>query len=215
MDLAPLLNASIPIQLHAFAALGAYGLGVVQLAAPKGTLPHRTVGYVWVGLMLVVGDSIIPPWTVGTVLCGVSVVLAIIGRRTQIGLGNQDSPRERPSTGLLPRALITLGIAGSVLAFLGDAVDGATYTLLRPAGPDGCQAVAREVSFLMAGKGQIYAVHPWGVGWRAGSWTADDGRRPIEEGTYTLSWGVGGGALLVRGDSGNPVWPGLHEVSCL
>lgn len=57
MDLAPLLNASIPIQLHAFAALGAFGLGVVQLAAPKGTLPHRTVGYVWVGLMLVVAIS--------------------------------------------------------------------------------------------------------------------------------------------------------------
>ena len=57
MDLAPLLNASIPIQLHAVAALGAFGLGVVQLAAPKGTLPHRTVGYVWVGLMLVVAIS--------------------------------------------------------------------------------------------------------------------------------------------------------------
>ena len=57
MDLAPLLNASIPIQLHAFAALGAFGLGAVQLAAPKGTLPHRTVGYIWVGLMLVVAIS--------------------------------------------------------------------------------------------------------------------------------------------------------------
>ena len=25
---------------------------MVQLAAPKGTLPHRTLGYVWAGLML-------------------------------------------------------------------------------------------------------------------------------------------------------------------
>lgn len=54
MSLAPLLNATLAIQLHAFAALGAFALGLVQLAAPKGTLPHRTIGYVWVALMAVV-----------------------------------------------------------------------------------------------------------------------------------------------------------------
>ena len=32
------------IQLHAFAAMAAFVLGAVQLAAPKGTLPHRTLG---------------------------------------------------------------------------------------------------------------------------------------------------------------------------
>jgi uncharacterized membrane protein len=52
---APLLAASPSIQLHAFAATGAFLLGAVQLAAPKGTLPHRIVGSVWVLLMLVVG----------------------------------------------------------------------------------------------------------------------------------------------------------------
>jgi len=57
MNLAPLLNAPVQIQLHAFAAMGAFALGVVQLAAPKGTLPHRTLGYVWVALMLVVAIS--------------------------------------------------------------------------------------------------------------------------------------------------------------
>jgi uncharacterized membrane protein len=30
------------------------GNHVLQFAAPKGTLPHRTVGWIWVGLMLVV-----------------------------------------------------------------------------------------------------------------------------------------------------------------
>ncbi len=49
MSLAPLLQASTPIQLHAFAALGAFALGTVQLAAPKGTLPHRIVGSIWLG----------------------------------------------------------------------------------------------------------------------------------------------------------------------
>ena len=57
MSLAPLLNAASAIQLHAFAAMAAFGLGAVQLAAPKGTLPHRTIGWIWVGLMAIVAAS--------------------------------------------------------------------------------------------------------------------------------------------------------------
>jgi uncharacterized membrane protein len=57
MSLAPLLNASPVIQLHAFAAMGAFALGIVQLSAPKGTIPHRTLGWIWVVLMLVVAGS--------------------------------------------------------------------------------------------------------------------------------------------------------------
>jgi uncharacterized membrane protein len=57
MTLAPLLQASPAIQIHAFAAMTAFGLGLVQLAAPKGTLPHRTLGWIWIALMLVVSVS--------------------------------------------------------------------------------------------------------------------------------------------------------------
>ena len=57
MSLAPLLEASGTIPLHAFAAMAAFALGIVQFTAPKGTLPHRTVGWVWVGLMAVVAAS--------------------------------------------------------------------------------------------------------------------------------------------------------------
>ncbi|HUI97947.1 MAG TPA: DUF2306 domain-containing protein [Xanthobacteraceae bacterium] len=57
MSLAPLLNASAAIQLHAFAAMSAFALGLVQLAAPKGTLPDRTIGWIWVALMLLVSIS--------------------------------------------------------------------------------------------------------------------------------------------------------------
>ena len=57
MSLAPLLNAAPVIQLHAFAAMAAFALGAVQLAAPKGTLPHRTVGWIWAALMVVVAAS--------------------------------------------------------------------------------------------------------------------------------------------------------------
>ena len=57
MTLEPLLSASPAIQLHAFAAMAAFGLGLVQFAAPKGTLPHRTIGWIWVVLMIVVSAS--------------------------------------------------------------------------------------------------------------------------------------------------------------
>ena len=57
MSLAPLLDAAPAIPLHAFAAMAALVLGIVQFAAPKGTLPHRTLGWIWVGLMAVVAVS--------------------------------------------------------------------------------------------------------------------------------------------------------------
>jgi uncharacterized membrane protein len=75
MSLAPLLDAAPAIPLHAFAAMVAFALGVVQLAAPKGTLPHRTIGWIWVALMgLVAGSSfwihqirLVGPWS--PILC--------------------------------------------------------------------------------------------------------------------------------------------------
>src|SRR5882757_4741134 len=57
MSLAPLLDAAPAIPLHAFAAMAALGLGIVQFAAPKGTLPHRTIGWIWVVLMAAVAAS--------------------------------------------------------------------------------------------------------------------------------------------------------------
>jgi uncharacterized membrane protein len=57
MSLAPLLEAPGTIPLHAFAAMAAFALGIVQFAAPKGTLPHRTIGWIWVLLMFAVAIS--------------------------------------------------------------------------------------------------------------------------------------------------------------
>jgi len=57
MSLDPLLAASFIVQVHAFAAMAAFALGIVQFASPKGTLPHRAIGYIWVGLMLLVAGS--------------------------------------------------------------------------------------------------------------------------------------------------------------
>jgi uncharacterized membrane protein len=71
MSLAPLLNAALAIPLHAFAAMAAFVLGIVQFAAPKGTLPHRTLGWIWVVLMLSVAINsfwihqirLVGPWS--------------------------------------------------------------------------------------------------------------------------------------------------------
>jgi uncharacterized membrane protein len=51
MSLAPLLQASPVIQLHAFAAMTAFMFGTIELAARKGALPHRVFGSAWVLLM--------------------------------------------------------------------------------------------------------------------------------------------------------------------
>jgi uncharacterized membrane protein len=71
MSLAPLLDSAPAIPLHAFAAMAAFVLGTVQLAAPKGTLPHRTLGWIWVALMTAVAASslwihqirLVGPWS--------------------------------------------------------------------------------------------------------------------------------------------------------
>ncbi|WP_158272029.1 DUF2306 domain-containing protein [Marinicauda salina] len=52
MNIEAFLAAPWHIQLHALSALAALGVGAVQFGAPKGTIPHRTLGYVWVGLMV-------------------------------------------------------------------------------------------------------------------------------------------------------------------
>jgi uncharacterized membrane protein len=96
MPLAPLLNAAPAIPIHAFAAMGAFALGVVQLAAPKGTLPHRTLGWIWVGLMAVVAASsfwiheirLLGPWSPIHLLSTMVLVMLPIGviaaRRHQV-----------------------------------------------------------------------------------------------------------------------------------
>lgn len=57
MSLEPLLHAPPEIQLHAFVAMAAFVLGVVQLAMPKGTVPHRIFGWIWVLLLLTISAS--------------------------------------------------------------------------------------------------------------------------------------------------------------
>jgi uncharacterized membrane protein len=57
MSFAPLLGAAPAIPVHAFAAMAALALGIVQFGAPKGTVPHRTLGWIWVALIAAVAAS--------------------------------------------------------------------------------------------------------------------------------------------------------------
>lgn len=57
MDWTPLFEAPWFLQVHAIAAMGGFVLGAVQLLAPKGTLPHRVIGVIWLVLLAVVAGT--------------------------------------------------------------------------------------------------------------------------------------------------------------
>jgi len=57
MNIEALTSAPEPIPVHAILAMFAVVGGGVQFALPKGTLPHRVLGYAWVSAMLVVALS--------------------------------------------------------------------------------------------------------------------------------------------------------------
>jgi uncharacterized membrane protein len=116
MTLAPLLQASPAIQVHAFAAMAAFVLGGIQLAAPKGTLPHRALGWIWVGLMLVVSITaffihqlrVWGPWSPIHLLAIFTLIMLPLGvvaaRRHAI------EPHRRTMIGLYTGALVIAGI---------------------------------------------------------------------------------------------------------
>ena len=94
MTLAPLLDAPSVIQIHAFAALAAFAVGLVQLTAPKGTIPHRLIGWSWAALMLSVAVSsffihqirLWGPWSpihLLSILVLVTLPLAVLHARRQ------------------------------------------------------------------------------------------------------------------------------------
>jgi uncharacterized membrane protein len=57
MTLAPLLSAPAVIQFHAAFAFAAIALGAAQFLGPKGTLSHRTIGWAWASLMMLVAGT--------------------------------------------------------------------------------------------------------------------------------------------------------------
>ncbi len=115
MTLAPLLAAPALIQWHAFAALGAFALGAVQLAAPKGTIPHRLFGWIWAALMLTVVISsffihqirLWGPWSpihLLSVFTLIMLPLAVLRARR-----HEVTKHRRAMTGLFVGALVIAG----------------------------------------------------------------------------------------------------------
>jgi uncharacterized membrane protein len=105
MTFQPILQASLAIQIHALAALLAFGLGAVQLAGVKGNARHRVIGWAWVAAMAVTAatgffiQEILPGQfspihllsTLVLVLLPVAIIAARRGRvrshsRTMIGM---------------------------------------------------------------------------------------------------------------------------------
>ncbi len=57
MNYIPLLNAGPAIHVHLAATILALALGVFMLIRRKGTVSHRTLGWIWVALMLTAATS--------------------------------------------------------------------------------------------------------------------------------------------------------------
>jgi uncharacterized membrane protein len=116
MSLAPLLDAAPAIPLHAFAAMTAFALGVVQFAAPKGTLPHRTLGWIWVLLMAAVAISsfwihqikLLGPWSPIHLLS--IVTLAMLPLAVWRAHSHRVADHRRIMTSLFIGALVVAGL---------------------------------------------------------------------------------------------------------
>jgi uncharacterized membrane protein len=72
MTLAPILAAPLPVQLHVAAAILAIALAPFQVILPKGTPPHRIIGWTFAVSMIVVClsaflilDNPVPPRVFG------------------------------------------------------------------------------------------------------------------------------------------------------
>ena len=56
-NLALLAHVSPVIVVHMCFAIVAFAIGLIQLLGPKGTLPHRILGWTWVVMMMTVAIS--------------------------------------------------------------------------------------------------------------------------------------------------------------
>lgn len=188
----------------------------VSTAAGIGSLALAAVAS-WSSLLLVVQGRVIPGWGMSAVLLVVSLVLRCA--LTRVGRPTDASQllRKRAKWARLGSSLLIVTAAlGTTWGAVDDLISNVEYRVLRPAGPGGCTAVVRETSFLVTGDGEVYAVGRTGLALgESGSWTVDDGYRPIDAGTYELSWGREGGHLRISGTSTDPVLRGgSTDIDC-
>jgi len=185
----------------------ATGIGSLALAAVAS----------WSSLLLVVQGRVIPGWGVSATLLAMSLVLRWALTRVDRPTSPSRLLRKRAAWARLGSSLlIVTAVLGTGREAVDDLISDAEYHVLRPAGPGGCTVVVRETSFLGIGNGEAYAVGRSGLAvGRSGSWTVDDGYRPIAAGTYELDWVRDGGLLRISGTSTDPVLRGgSADIDC-
>jgi uncharacterized membrane protein len=116
MSFAPLLDAGWLIASHAFAALTAFVLGSIQLIAPKGTLPHKSLGYFWCALMLWVAGSSLFIFEIR--LLGPFSPIHLLSLLTLIGLAGAIFHARRKDIKQHKRSMIALYSGGLFIAGL-------------------------------------------------------------------------------------------------
>lgn len=79
------MSVSTPVAIHLAAVLPALLLGAVQLATPKGTPLHKTLGWLWVVAIAVAAVSSF--WIVGLNKAGGFSVIHLLSLWTLISLG--------------------------------------------------------------------------------------------------------------------------------
>ncbi|MER5539434.1 hypothetical protein [Streptomyces mirabilis] len=181
----------------------------VSAAAGIGSLALAAVAS-WSRLLLVVRGRVVPGWGVSAALLVLSLVLRWALTRVSRPAGASGLPRKRATWARLGNGLlIVTAVLGTAWGAVDDLISDARYHVLRPAGPGSCTVVVRETSFLVIGNGEAYAVGRTGLALgESGSWTVDDGYRPVDAGTYTLHWGRDGGLLRISGTNTDPVLRG-------
>ena len=122
MSWQPLLEAPLVVQAHAFSAMAAFALGLIQFAASKGTLPHKTIGALWIVLMtiIVVSSIFIRPalypglplaqWFSGIHVFTVVTVFGIFGGVYYLLAGGSKLKRHKgPFAGIFIGGLVIAG----------------------------------------------------------------------------------------------------------
>jgi hypothetical protein len=194
----------------------------VGIALFAGTLALVVSSFAWPAV-LVLGDRVTSAGDAAVALlgCGLLVgllsrVLAVVDRRRGRGRSVPDAEGARRARSGRRLAVVLLVVGAGAGAAVSWALDsGSTSAVLAPASASGCRVVVQEHAFLMGGSGSVFVL-PAGavVARRVSRYSTDDGYRPVEAGSFALSWAGERGHLEVSGSGFDPVWPRSHEVVC-